>query len=255
MKDTKKYYSTLAPFYHLFYPNWEESINCQASMFDCVIKEKWGDVSTVLDVSCGIGTQAIGLAKLGYDVTGSDLSPEAIERAKREAANRDLSISLSVADMRYAYDHHMSEFDVVLCADNSISHLLSDDEILTAFRQFYKCCRPGGGCVLSVRDFEKMDLSKQEMKPYGIREEGGIRWLIWQVLDPHPPTFDLTMYFAEDRGKDECKTHIMRSTYYTIGIKRLMELMLEVGFIDVKRLDSKNTQPIIIATRGQNNDM
>ena len=104
MKDTKKYYSNLAPFYHLFYPNWEESINCQAAMFDCVIKEKWGNVSTVLDVSCGIGTQAIGLAKLGYDVTGSDLSPEAIERAKREATNRDLSISLSVADMRYAYD-------------------------------------------------------------------------------------------------------------------------------------------------------
>ncbi|MCG8333340.1 MAG: hypothetical protein MJE63_02415 [Proteobacteria bacterium] len=65
MKDTKKYYSNLAPFYHLFYPNWEESINCQAAMFDCVIKEKWGNVSTVLDVSCGIGTQAIGLAKLG----------------------------------------------------------------------------------------------------------------------------------------------------------------------------------------------
>ena len=145
-------------------------------------------MSEILDVSCGIGTQAIGLAKLGYDVTGSDLSYEEIQRAAQEVTVRNLTLSLSVADMCYAHDHHMSEFDVVISADNSVPHLLSDDEILAAFRQFYKCTRPGGGCILTIRDYEKEDLSGQQVKPYGIREKDGVRWLIWQVWDPHPPT-------------------------------------------------------------------
>ena len=249
MKDSKQFYAGLTPFYHLIYPKWEESIKNQASALDSVVRDTWGEVSTVLDVSCGIGTQAIGLAKLGYDVTASDLSPEEVERATKEAAASGLSLALSVADMRFAHDHHKSEFDLVLSADNSVPHLLSDDDILAAFRQFHSCTRPGGGCILTVRDYEKEDLSERQVKPYGIREECGVRWLIWQVWDPNPPNYDVTFYFVEDRGEMECKTHVMRSTYYAIGIPRLMELMLEAGFVDVKRLDGKFFQPIIMGTR------
>ena len=221
----------------------------QASMLDSVLRETWGEVSTVLDVSCGIGTQAIGLAALGYNVTASDLSPEEIERAKQEAKARELSITFSVADMRLAHEHHAKEFDVVLSADNSVPHLLTDEDILSAFRQFYACTRPGGGCIVTVRDYEKEALSKQQIKPYGIREHDGARWLGWQVWDPHPPTYDVTMYFIEDRGTSDCKTHVMRSTYYAVGITKLIELMTEAGFIDCHRLDDKFFQPMIIGTR------
>ena len=60
-------------------------------MLDSVIRERWGQsISSVLDVSCGIGTPSLGLAKRGYQVTASDLSPEEVERAEREAKARDL---------------------------------------------------------------------------------------------------------------------------------------------------------------------
>ena len=247
--NTNQFYAGLTPFYHLVYPNWEASVIRQASMLDSVIKETWGKVSSIIDVSCGIGTQSLGLAQLGYDVTASDLSPEEIERAKKEAEARGLSIDFSVADMRKAHDHHARDFDVVLSADNSIPHLLTDEDILTAFRQFFLCTRPGGGCIVTVRDYEKEDLSQQQVKPYGIREEDGVRWLGWQVWDPHPPIYDITMYFVEDRGGPECRTHVMRSTYYAIGIPRLLELMTEAGFSDVKRMDGRLFQPMIIGTR------
>jgi SAM-dependent methyltransferase len=249
MEDTEQFYAGLAPFYHLIYSNWEGSMRRQAGMLDSVIRETWGDVSAVLDVSCGIGTQAIGLAKLGYDVTASDLSAEEIERAKQEAHARGMSVAFSVADMRKAHDHHGKEFDVVLSADNSVPHLLTDEDILAAFRQFHACTRPGGGCIVTVRDYEKEDLSKQQVKPYGIREEDGARWFAWQVWDPHPPTYDVTMYLIEDRGASDCKTHAMRATYYAVGIPRLIELMTKAGFRDVHRLDDKFFQPMIMGTR------
>ena len=249
MNSSNQFYAGLTPFYHLIYPNWEASMQRQAGMLDSVIRETWGEVSTVLDVSCGIGTQAIGLAQLGYNVTASDLSPEEIERAQQEAGARGMSIEFSVADMRSAHDHHSKDFDIVLSADNSVPHLLTEEDILIAFRQFFACTRPGGGCIVTVRDYEKEDLSKQQIKPYGIREHGGARWLGWQVWDPNPPTYDVTMYFVEDRGESECQTHVMRSTYYAIGIPRLIELMSEAGFADVQRLDGRFFQPIIIGTR------
>jgi SAM-dependent methyltransferase len=250
MSNTNQFYAGLTPLYHLIYPDWDKSIHYQASMLDSVIREFWGDDAlSVLDVSCGIGTQALGLAARGYQVTASDLSLEEVERAKQEASLRNLSIAFSVADMRQAFDHHARLFDIVMSCDNSIPHLLSNEDIITAFRQFYQSTRRGGGCIITVRDYEKEDLSKQQVKPYGVRDVNGIRWLIWQVWDPHPPTYDVSIYFVEDHGGTECRTHIMRAKYYAIGIPALMKMMRNAGFDDVIRLDDRFFQPIIVGTK------
>ena len=222
----------------------------QASMLDSIIRETWGDdVSSILDVSCGIGTQSLGLANLGYQVTASDLSPDEIERAKSEAEKRGLSISFSTADMREAYSHHAYQFDLVISCDNSVPHLLTDDDILVAFKEFHDCTKPGGGCLISIRDYEKEDLTKRQVKPYGIRDEKGIRYFIFQVWDPHGSSYNLTLYFVEDTGESECRTRVIRSQYYAVGIAKLMELMGQAGFQDVKQLDNRFFQPVIIGTK------
>ena len=80
-----EFYDRLASFYHLIFQNWDESIERQAGQLTSIIHERWGAGSkTILDVSCGIGTQAIGLAKRGFVVTASDLSDVPISRAKAE---------------------------------------------------------------------------------------------------------------------------------------------------------------------------
>ncbi len=63
------------------------------------------------------------------------------------------------------------------------------------------------------------------------------------------PTDIRCLYFVEDRGKKECKTHVMRSTYYAIGITRSMELMSLAGFNDIERIDGKFFQPMIVGTK------
>ena len=249
MINTNEFYARLTPFYHLIYPDWSKSLKNQGEMLDSVIREMWGGVSDILDVSCGIGTQTLGLSYIGYNVTASDLSPESVDRAKKEAAKRHLSVSFSVADMRRSFEHHQRQFDVVISCDNSVPHLLSDEDILQTFRELFNCTRPEGGCLISVRDYETEDLSKQQIKPYGILEDNDIRWLIWQVWDPSPPTYDVTMYFVEDRGNPVCNTHVFKSTYYAVGISVLVDLMQRAGFEDVRRLDGRFFQPIIIGTK------
>lgn len=94
-------YDEIATLYHLVYPDWNAAIAQQAAALDAIIRQRVGPPPrSILDVSCGIGTQALGLAALGHAVTASDLSSAAVERARLEAAQRNLTIDFTVADMR-----------------------------------------------------------------------------------------------------------------------------------------------------------
>ncbi len=249
-KTIKDFYDNLTPFYHLIYPDWGKSIERQASMLDLIIRKNWGDqVSDILDVACGIGTQSLGLAALGYQVTASDLSEQAVERAKRESAIRGLSISFSIADMRSAFDIHSNQFDITIACDNAIPHLLTDEEILNTFRQLLQCTRPGGGCIISVRDYEAEEKVGQSFKVYGSRQENGITFFIFQSWDWEGEYYDLSMYFIEDDGSTQCRTHVMRSKYYAVSITKLIDLMIAAGFHNVTRLDDEFFQPVVIGSR------
>jgi SAM-dependent methyltransferase len=244
------FYDRLAPFYDLIFPDWDASIERQAGQLAGIIGERWGTgVRTVLDVACGIGTQSIGLARKGFAVTASDRSAGAVERAKVEAKRRGVGIDLSVCDMRAAHDHHGRQFDVVIACDNSIPHLLDDDEILLALRQLHDCTGPGGGYLLTVRDYDREERGTGLVKPYGVRDRKGKRHVIFQVWDFRGEVYDLAMYFVIDDGGAEPDTYVMRSKYYAIGTDRLLELMRRAGFASVERLDDKFYQPVLVGSR------
>jgi SAM-dependent methyltransferase len=246
-----EFYDQLARFYHLIFQDWDQSIARQAQQLTEIIKSEWGsEITRVLDLSCGIGTQVIGLVQSGFHVTGSDLSAEAIARARREAAARGLEIDFSVCDMRNAYRHHGGGYDLVICCDNSIPHLLNDDDILIALRQMHACLRPRGGCLLTVRDYDREERGKGILKPYGVRESADERYLVFQVWDWDENHYDLTMYFVEEsRSSKAVQTHAMRSRYYAISPNKVSTLMEEAGFAAVKRLDGVFFQPVLIGTK------
>jgi SAM-dependent methyltransferase len=245
------FYDELAGLYHLIFPDWNASIERQAGQLASIIQERWGvRAQTILDVSCGIGTQALGLAARGFAVTASDLSAGAIARASVEAQHRGVSIDFSVCDMRAVHDHHGRQFDVVISCDNSVTHLLNDDDLLSALRQMHACTRPGGGCLLTVRDYDREERGTGLVKPYGVREEAGKRYVIFQVWDFRGPIYDLAMYFvADDRASSEIITRVMRTQYYAVGTDRLLALMRTAGFTRVERLDGRFYQPVLVGDR------
>ena len=51
-----------------------------------------------LDICCGAGTNTVYLAEKGFEVTGIDISPTAIEYAKKEAEKAKVKIEFKVAD-------------------------------------------------------------------------------------------------------------------------------------------------------------
>jgi hypothetical protein len=127
---------------------------------------------------------------------------------------------------------------------------LNDDEILGALRQMYQCTRPGGGCLLTVRDYDREERGTGIVKPYGVREEAGKRYVIFQVWDFLGEVYDMAMYFVvDDRGADQLLTHVMRTKYYAIGTERLLALMQSAGFTSTARLDGRFYQPVLVGNR------
>ena len=246
MNGTNDFYDPLASLYHLVYDDWEASVARQGEALDGVIRDALGDgARTVLDVACGIGTQALGLAARGHPVTASDLSPGAVARLRDEAARRGLAIDATAADMRAVADVHARRFDVVLCADNSLPHLLTDDDILAALRAFRACTAPGGVCIVSMRDYGEEDLRAPRIVPHGVREWDGARWIVFQVWEPRPPLYDTTLYLLEERDGAP-RTHRMRATYHAIPVARVAALMREAGFTEVRRIDGVFFQPLLV---------
>jgi glycine/sarcosine N-methyltransferase len=247
-------YDEIATVYHLIYPDWNATIAQQAAALDAIIRTHVGSPPrSILDVSCGIGTQALGLAALGHAVRASDLSSAAVERARLEAARRNLPIAFTVADMRRCAEVHGSGFDVVLSADNSLPHLLSDDAIREALGNFHQCTRPGGITILGLRDYSTQERLSPQLVPYGFRSDGGDRYFVVQTRDWDGDFYDVAMYFIrEGRGSKLATVIAGSSRYYAVPIDRLVSLLEESSFIEIQRLDGVlyQRQPVLVARRG-----
>lgn len=246
----KGFYDELAPFYHLIYPDWEASMRRQGEALDAILRSRGGSrPRTILDASCGVGTQSLALAALGYEVTASDLSPASVERAAREAAARGLSLRTSVADMREVFDRHRRSFDAVIACDNSVPHLLSEADVSRAFEQFFRCTAPGGLCLISVRDYAALEKGGLRVNPHGARQVEGARLLLFQVWEWEGDRYHTTMYVIEDPERGDPVAHAMRTTYYAVPISTLMDLLRRAGFVDVERIDGEFFQPVVVGRK------
>ena len=137
----------------------------------------------------------------------------------------------------------------VLACDNSIPHLLSDAEILQAFRSCYRCLRPGGVALFSVRDYETIERKSPDVRPYGMRYEGNSRFLAVQVWEWDADQYEMRMYLTSESPTGACETRVLRSRYYAVGIARLLELLTEAGFEDAQRKDEVFFQTVLVARR------
>jgi len=104
--------------------------------------------SSLLDVACGEGTFAVGMAKSGYKVTGIDQSQRMIALAKDRAREEALDVKFLVEDMRSI--PFKEEFDLVTCFFDSLNYLLTVRDLHQAFKGAYRSLRSGGFYIFDM---------------------------------------------------------------------------------------------------------
>ena len=98
-----------------------------------------GEPGRLLDVACGSGRHAVEFAKLGWDVSGVDYSPDLLERARAERAE----IEFYEQDMR-ELDVPGGPFDGITCLFDSIGYPQDNDGIVATLAGMRRHLAPGG---------------------------------------------------------------------------------------------------------------
>jgi SAM-dependent methyltransferase len=235
--NTNDFYDAIAEYYSLFYRDWETQLDREGLSLRALFRNK--GVTRVLDASCGAGTQAISLAKLGFDVVAADPSSGMLRKAKANAAKYgvDSKIDFQCVDFLHLLDKVRPPFDAIVTKGNALPHLLLDEEIELALHIFYDLLRPGGLLVVGMRDFAPFMEDRPRFLPGFVHDEdqGGqtVTFDLWEWNDGPPiiATRNLFIVHGDDEhGYETIKRQVMFRPLSTDEVK---VVLLEAGFTEI----------------------
>lgn len=249
------FYDNLAEAYHLIFVDWKHAISEQGEVLNKIIFSKLespsNEVMSLLDCSCGIGTQAIGLAKHGFKVTGTDLSPVSIERAKKEAKSFGVEINFGVADLRSLENDVSGVFDVVLSADNAVPHLLTDEDLYLAVSNMYSKVKNDGVLLITMRNYDELVIEKPRATEPRIFDKGQrIVFQVWDWADDSK-TYQ-TNHFLLQQENGQWITKHSKTRYRALLRDEFTHILSTVGFSDIEWCmpsESGYYQPIVTARK------
>ena len=185
-KPVTEFYDSLSLEYrHNMGWDWDAVMREEGAILDRFLEQQVGRPGpyTLLDCSCGIGTQAIGLALQGHEVHATDLSPVSIDCARKDAADLGVEMTFGVADFRKLGETVTNTFDVVLSCDNSIAHCLHDEDLDAALSSMKARLDPGGLLLISMRDYDALVVDKARFNNEHVQDRPDGRRVVFQLWD------------------------------------------------------------------------
>ena len=251
MNITQTFYDNLASQYDKLFLDWQSTTQEQAIILDKLFRDNgFNGTARILDCACGIGTQSIGLASLGYHVTASDISDGEIAEAKERAAKNNVKIRFEHADFCALSETFSDPFDIIIAMDNALPHMLSKSALEAAIRSITNQIVTGGMFVASIRDYDALLMDKPPYSPpYIHKTDKGQRvsFQTWVWEDDH---YKLTQYILDD--EDSLQASKFECEYRATRREELTNLLLSNGCSEVVWKFPEETgfyQPIVIAKK------
>ena len=251
MNIIQTFYDDLASQYDKLFLDWQAASREQAIILDKLFRAQGFDTGAkVLDCACGIGTQAIGLAALGYCVTASDISDGELKEAMARAENDGVSVSFSHADFCALSKTFPEQFEIIIAMDNALPHMPTEKDLKSAIDSITGQLTPGGMFVASIRDYDALLEDKPPYSPPYIHKTAAGQRVSFQTWQWEDDCYKLTQYIIEDEkalqiSKFQCQYRATRrdemaGLLYAAGCKTVAWLFPEeTGFY----------QPIVIARK------
>lgn len=120
----------------------------RAAYFSELIRRHHGESKLLLDLGCGTGSLSVELSRLGYEVIGVDRSADMLSVAVRKNAGLPTPVLYLCQDMR-RLDLY-GTIDVAVSALDSLNHLASPKDLLTAMKRVSLFTEPGGIFLFDV---------------------------------------------------------------------------------------------------------
>ncbi|MBR2617634.1 MAG: class I SAM-dependent methyltransferase [Clostridia bacterium] len=251
MDITQEFYNNLAPHYDKLFQNWQETVENQASILQTIICEHgFSKGANVLDCACGIGTQALGLSSLGFRVTASDISQEALKEAEKRAQERNLNVNFVQADFRALNERFSEKFDIILAMDNALPHMLTEGDLDKALSNIVNQMAPNGIFIASIRDYDQILKTKPNHSAPYIHENANGQKVSFQTWKWNNDRYQLVQYVIED--EETLKINKFCCEYRAVLRQELTVLLKKNGCSSVKWVfptESGFYQPIVIGRK------
>ncbi|MCL6705752.1 methyltransferase domain-containing protein [Pseudomonas sp. R2.Fl] len=201
--------------------------------------------TTILDLGCGTGSIALGLARLGHKVTGLDPAPGMLAVARSK--DRDGLVDWSAAS---ATDFSLGKrFDLVIMTGHVFQVFLTDDEALAVLGNARRHLAPNGRLVFESRNPAARawegwteELTRERKRVAGIGPVE-VYYQVRQAAGEHV-TFDAVFTLVETGERRISESTLRFPDRQTIG-----RLLTESGFQDVDWIGDWDGSPLSPTSR------
>ncbi len=220
-------YDLIAPFYDsvnsdIDYSSWAEFIK------KIIEKNEKTKSELVLDLGCGTGRMTLELARLGYDMTGVDISTEMLDLARdsAEKAGYKDKILLLCQDIR---DFELyGTVDVTVSCLDTLNHLTDTKSLMRCLSLVHNYLIPDGLFIFDVNGKHKFENAYSD-KSYVMEEDGCV--CVWQNL--YNPInnlcdFYITLFSENSDGSYTRYDDIQRERMYTL--RSIKNALKRAGF-------------------------
>ncbi|HEY7588080.1 MAG TPA: methyltransferase domain-containing protein [Thermoplasmata archaeon] len=159
-----------------------------------------GPGSRILDVPCGIGRRALGLAEAGFEVTAVDANETGMEVARARTPQSLSSRLRFLSSPAAAYPNlpRGETFDAILSLDHPVGRDGGEQD-LVFLRRLQGHLAPQGVLVLGL--FHR-DFFAARSRPFAFHVLGIVEQHEFRSFDPLTGVLELTWKFYERKGED-----------------------------------------------------
>lgn len=251
MSIIQTFYDNMATQYDKLFLDWKATTNEQAEILSEIFKKYGFDFSAkILDCACGIGTQAIGIAKLGYQVTASDISKGELVEAEKRASENNVKIGFKEANFCALYDVFKDKYDIIIAMDNALPHMLTSNDLELAIKSIVNQLECNGIFVASIRDYDSLLMEKPPYSPPYIHKTDKGQRVSFQTWVWDDENYKLTQYIIDD--EESLKISKFDCEYRATRREEMTELLMNYGCKEVEWLFTEETgfyQPIVVARK------
>jgi 2-polyprenyl-3-methyl-5-hydroxy-6-metoxy-1,4-benzoquinol methylase len=128
--------------------------DADVSFLDELFREH--NCKSVIDIGCGTGNHAVRLSKLGYEVTGIDVSPAMLQKAKEKDKHARVRFMQGNVQKLETVVPKGERFDAAICVGVVFSHFLTNKVVRGFFNSLHTVVRRNGLFIFDVRNAKKI---------------------------------------------------------------------------------------------------
>jgi SAM-dependent methyltransferase len=201
--------------------HWGKQSDAHLALIEPLVLQRLPAPARILDLCCGTGQLAHALTRKGYAVVGIDGSEGMLSYARTNAPEARFVLG-DAREFRV-----QDPFDAVLCAFDSLNHLMCESDLADAFNSVADALHPGGLPAFDLNlEVKYLKTWSGEFSVIGEHEVAFVRTSV--DLESRCGIFDGTLFY--DESDESWSRHDVRltQTWYSEGL--VERLLAEAGF-------------------------